>query len=151
MFYVGDKKGLLTACHQNDIDIKANGTSPEVFHWWLLHYIKDNGVDFYADLAPGEQVWNYPVYRYEMEITDNGSEMNVICYIWYLDFAEPDISENVIKSNRYTYILTKSGNEITGGRWTGNSVVKPPEQLNLPLKFIQHPNIISIIKSNKRA
>ena len=134
IFYVGDKKGLLTVCHQTDVCIRENSHPPEVFHWWLLHYIKDNGVDFYAELEPGVQVWNYPVFKYEMEALDNGDQLSVTCQIWYADdMVDPDIQGTKVLSNTYTYTLYRTGDEITGGEWTGASVYNHPQQLVLPV------------------
>ena len=50
IFRVGDKKGLLTLAHNNDIGELGDGVHPEVFHFWLLNYIKDQRKAFVADL-----------------------------------------------------------------------------------------------------
>ena len=134
IFYVGDKKGLLTACHQTDLDIRANSHPPEVFHWWLLHYIKDNGLDFHANLDSSGQVWHYPVYRYDMDTIDHGDSVDVTCQIWYVDdLVDPDIQGSVVLSKVYSYTLYKQEDEITGGEWTGASVVDHPQMLVIPL------------------
>jgi hypothetical protein len=134
IFYVGDKKGLITACHTTDVNIKANSHPPEVFHFWLLQYIKEQGISFYAELEPGVEVWNYPVYKYEMEIEDLGDRIKVSCQIWYVDNqVDPDIQGSVTLTKIYTYLLYQSGGEVTGGEWTGASVSDHPAQLTLPI------------------
>lgn len=134
IFYVGDKKGLLTACHQNPVSTRVNAYDPAVFHYWLLHYIKDNGVDFYADLDLGVPIWNYPIYKFEMEIDDLVDKMVVACWISYVDDeVDPDIQGSVVRKKYYTYELEKSGSDIVGGVWTGNSEYDHPQQLVLPI------------------
>ncbi len=134
-FYVGDKKGLLTACHQTDVSVKANSHPPEVFHLWLLRYIKDQKTAFYGDLDGGLEVWNYPIFKYEMETNRAGSTMSVKCKIWYADdLVRPDYVGTKVKTATYTYILYLSGEEITGGQWTGSSVADHPEILALPME-----------------
>lgn len=135
IFNVGDKKGLLTACHENDVTIRINSHEPEVFHEWLLQYIKDSGIAFYAELEPGEEVWNYPIYRYEMDTLNYGDSISVTCRIWYADdLVDPDYQGTKTLTKLYTYILYKGeNNEITGGEWTGASIYNHPQQLVLPL------------------
>ena len=135
LFNVGDKNGLLTACHENDVNIRINSHDPEVFHEWLLQYIKNSGIAFYAELEPGDEVWNYPIYRYEMETLNYGDSISVTCRIWYADdLVDPDYQGTKAMTKLYTYILYKGENdEITGGEWTGASIYNHPQQLVLPL------------------
>ncbi len=133
-FYVGDKKGLLTACHQHDISVKANSHAPEIFHLWLLRYIKEQGKAFYGDLDGGPEIWNYPIYKYEMETNSYGYRMDVTCKIWYADdLVDPDYVGTKAHTKTYTYTLYLSEGEITGGEWTGSNVVDHPEMLAIPL------------------
>lgn len=134
IFYVGDKKGLITACHDTDASIRENAQTPDIFHYWLLRYIQDEGVDFYAELDPSEEVWNYPVYKYEMTTSETGGAMDVICKIWYADdMVSPDFQGTKARTKTYTYTLSMVGSEITGGEWTGNSHTDHPTQLRLPV------------------
>jgi len=128
LFYVGDKKGLISACHGSDLKELASGSAVEVFHQWLLYYIKDNGLAFVADLAPSEEFWSYPIYKYSMEITESGSRQSVSCRIWYAsDFVDPDFQGTEPLSEFYTYELYLDGDgEVTGGAWTGTSAYNHP-------------------------
>ncbi len=135
VFYVGDKKGLMTALHELswEVGIRESPDTPDIFHRWLLQYVKTLGVAFYAELDPSFEAWNYPVYRYEMETTDSGSAMDVVCTIWYVDDqVHPDFLGTLALTKRYTYRLFKSGNAIVGGEWTGASVTNRPSQLVMP-------------------
>jgi four helix bundle protein len=135
IFYVGDKKGLITACHGSDIKEIASASEPQVFHQWLLYYIKDNGLAFVGELEPSEEFWSYPIYRYSMEITENGSRMSVSCRIWYADdFVDPDFQGTKALSKVYTYdlYLNEEG-EITSGEWTGQSSYDHPGLIWRPI------------------
>lgn len=134
LYKVGDKKGLVTVCHEFDDVIKANSHDPTVFHTWLLSYIKGAGLPFYAELDPSEEVWNYPVYRYELTTNVSDTKDSVTCRIWYADDqVDPDFMGTQALTKLYTYDLYKSGTEITGGEWTGLSVIDHPQQLTLPV------------------
>jgi hypothetical protein len=135
IFRVGDKKGLLTLAHNNDIGELADGSAPEEFHFWLLKYIKDQRRAFVADLAAGEEVWSYPIYKYEMESSRNGNVESVRVWIYYADdFVEPDYRGTKVRTSLYTYDLFLDGaGAITGGQWKGASVADHPELLRFSL------------------
>ena len=135
VFRVGDKKGLLTLAHHADIVEKDDGSWPETFHYWLLHYIKDQQKAFTADLWAGAEVWSYPVYQYEMQISGGGAVQSVWVKIYFADdFVHPDFMGTRVSTNQYTYDLFLDGNgAITGGQWTGVSVIDHPESLSVPL------------------
>jgi hypothetical protein len=151
LFRVGDKKGLITACHDNDVSIRINAETPDIFHYWLLHYIKDQGISFYAELDPSIQVWNYPITRYEMTTIEKNGGKNVTCQIWFADdMVDPDIQGTVELTKLYTYDLVTAGDEITGGEWTGASVYNHPQKLVLPVSpgsnnpYLDYPFIRNI-------
>ncbi len=135
IFRVGDKKGLLTLAHHKDIVETDNGSYPESFHYWLLHYIKDQKKAFTADLFAGTEVWSYPIYKYEMQITGGGATQSVYVKIYYADdFVFPDFMGTQERSTFYTYDLFLDGSgAITGGQWTGNSITDHPENMSIPL------------------
>ncbi len=135
VFRVGDKKGLLTLAHSNDIGEIGNGIEPDVFHLWLLKYIKDEGKPFVADLWTGEEVWSYPVYRYDMTSSVSGSVESVEVTIYFADDAvAPDYRGTLVHPYHYTYdLFLGAGGAIVGGQWTGASVVDHPELLSISL------------------
>jgi len=135
LYNVGDKKALLTACHDFDVMTVANATDPAVFHAWLLRYIKEAGLSFYSDLDLTQEVWNYPIYKYAMTTSSTGSQMAVSCQIWYAgDQVSPDYQGTKVLTKTYTYTLTTNSNgEITGGIWTDASVNDHPQLLLLPI------------------
>lgn len=135
IFRVGDKKGLLTLAHNSDIGELGNGAQPEVFHFWLLKYIKDQREAFVADLWTGEEVWSYPIYKYEMESSRNGNVESVSVTVYFADDAvEPDYRGTKVRAYHYTYDLSLDGTgAITGGQWTGASITDHPELLSFSL------------------
>ena len=135
IFRVGDKKGLLTLAHNSDIGELGNGTDPDVFHLWLLKYIKDQGEAFVADLWAGVEVWSYPIYKYEMQTSRNGNVESVWVRVYYADDAvEPDYRGTQVRTADYTYDLFLDGaGAITGGQWTGTSIADHPELLSFSL------------------
>jgi hypothetical protein len=135
VFRIGDKKGLLTLVHNNDIGLFGNGVQPEVFHLWLLNYIKDQGKAFVADLWAGEEVWSYPIYKYEMTTSISGGVESVAVTVYFADDAvEPDYRGTQVRFNHYTYNLFLDGTgAITGGEWTEASIIDHPELLSISL------------------
>jgi hypothetical protein len=135
IFRVGDKKGLLTLAHNSDIGELADGSLPEEFHFWLLKHIKDQGKAFVADLDPGEQVWSYPIYKYDMQTARNGNVESVSVKIYYADdLVVPDYQGTNVLTNNYTYDLFLDGaGAITDGQWTGRSIADHPNLLSFSL------------------
>jgi len=136
IFRVGDKKGLVTLVHDTDLFERGYGENPEVFHYWLLHYIGDEKKAFVADLDAGEEVWSYPIYQYEMESVREGNIESVDVLIYYADdFVDPDYMGTKIRKESYTYdLFLDEDNNITHGEWTGRSMAIHPERLTMPLE-----------------
>lgn len=135
VFRVGDKKGLLTLCHDDDFYIMGFGNNPKEFHLWLLQYIKDEKRAFTADLATGEEVWYYPIYRYEMQTTGGRTRQSVNVKIYYAaDDVHPDYigTKEMIRQYTYTLDLNSTG-DVIGGEWTGSSVSNYPEIMKIPV------------------
>ncbi len=134
-FRVGDKKGLLTLAHTKDMVERADGTKPENLHFWLLNYIKDQKKAFAADLDPSTQVWTYPIYRYSMESTIQGSKESVTVSIFYADDnVHPDYMGTKELGKTYTYdLFIDEDGGISGGEWTGWSIDDHPHGLSFPL------------------
>jgi hypothetical protein len=134
IFRIGDKKGLLTLAYNNALIRMGQGADPATFHFWLLDYIKDQKRSFVADLGTGEEVWSYPIYKYEMQTSRTGDKESVRVLVYYADYAVPDYRGTTILTSVYTYDLTldKDG-AVTGGQWTGASVSNYPEIMHIPL------------------
>lgn len=128
-FRVGDKKGILTAANTDNLVEYENGASPAVFHYWLLHYIQDQGKAFVADLDATGELWSYPIFRFDMTSNAKAGGEAVTVTIHYADdMVEPDYMGTRVRRKTYTYTLALSGDGgITGGQWTGASVADHPQ------------------------
>ncbi len=157
---VGDKKGLLAACHAEDqIQYEFCSQSPEAFHRYLLTYIGEAGQVIAADLDASEEFWSYPIYRYEIEVIQGGSYDQVTCSIWHADDLgfSPDFEGTVEVEKTYQYNLEKDeiGNYIIGGgSWQGTSVDDHPAVVWIPVAlspenlFIDYDTVKEIALSN---
>lgn len=134
VFRVGDKKGLLTLCHERDLVELGDGRKPEEFHYWLLNYIQDQGLAFVADLDPGEEQWNYPIYQVDMQSSKSGNFENITAIISYAtDNVHPDYMGTKSITKTYTYTLQLDANDnIVGGSWTGDSITDHPDRMMFP-------------------
>ena len=129
LFRVGDKKGILTAANTDNYVEYESGASPAVFHYWLLNYIQDQGRAFVADLDPTGELWSYPVYRFDMTSSARSGGESVTVTIYYADdLVAPDFMGTQVRKKTYTYTLALTGEgNVSGGQWTGDSVVDHPQ------------------------
>lgn len=134
IFRVGDKKGLLTLSHLNDFIERADGSAAN-FHLWLLTYLQDQAVPFFADLDLTEQKWFYPIFKCDLNSFKSGNTESVTATIYYaLDNVFPDYLGTKIQQRTYTYDLQLDGlGDIIGGQWTADSINDHPEVLAYPL------------------
>ena len=76
-FRVGDKKGILTALYRRTLYNRYGIYSPIDFHHILEEFIKGQRTPIIINLGSSQEVWNYPVYRYE---TTSYQNANVLHY-----------------------------------------------------------------------
>lgn len=143
-FNIGDKKGLLTLLHSDDMVIIKYCNSPLYFHQYLLEYIGENKIPIVADLDMTGELWSYPIYRYEMSITELSEHDDIQCRILYAtDDVEPDFTGTETRYETYYYRLLKDefGN-YTAGQWTGISQAGHPEKVWVPIsQGADNPNL----------
>jgi hypothetical protein len=143
-FEVGDLKGLLCACHEQDVansygDRYGDGNGSEDPQdlkpdelWRLLQmYVKQRKLALILDLESGDQVWNYPVYQYEVTYDAAGSG-------WYdaelkLVVADNNVDPSFVGTepalHSYTFrFQMQDGSIVMGsGEWTGASSDDHPD------------------------
>jgi hypothetical protein len=150
-FAVGDKKGLLSAFYAGNVaavyygeryseegddfdDVYPGGVNG--FHQTLINYIANQGLPIIMDLEPGPQVWNHPVFRYEMEWFDQDHRRYVTCTVWMVsDNVTPDFVGTQEFTRTYTYSLEIDGmGELLDepGQWEGASVDSHPDFMWFP-------------------
>jgi hypothetical protein len=142
-FGVGDQKGLLAACHGQDIansygqrfENPATDDPDDIYPdelWRVLQlYLKEKKIPLIMDMDPGPQVWNYPVYQYQVEYKDGGDG-------WYyaamqLVAADDNVQPDYVGTQPILFNLTfrfkmQEGAVVAGsGQWTGNSKKDHPD------------------------
>lgn len=134
---VADKKGLLTLAHSDDLKLDQSWLSdPRKLHFFLLTYLKEQGLGIGIDLDPGNEFWSHPLYRFEMDISSGASTDFVTCTVFYADYL-PVYNEQhttIERSKTYTYRLTKDGaGQYVSGEWTGSSVTDHPGYIWVPI------------------
>ena len=137
---VGDKKGLLTACHfKDEINYKDCSNNPEYFHRYLLKYIGEQGECIGSDLDSSGSFWSYPIYSYDMTISSGLESDYVVCKIEYpTDFVDPDYQGSLMRTETYRYRLYKDAEgSITGGDWLAESVENHPQWVWVPVGINQ--------------
>ncbi|HDS16033.1 MAG TPA: hypothetical protein ENN66_05400 [Proteobacteria bacterium] len=155
---VGDKKGLLAACHvEDEILYEYCQQSPEPFHRYLLKYIGERGEMIGADLDSSSAFWSYPIYRYEMEVTSGQVSDQIVCTIWHADdFVEPDYQGTKVQSRTYVYRLDKNsqGHYSGGGAWLqGDPGELHPQSVWIPIGvrrenlFVDYDRVVEMAQS----
>jgi len=134
IFNTGDKKGLITTLHQKDLNNAVICDDPLSFHTFLLQYVGDEKIGMCSDLDPGEEVWTYPLYKYEGSISESETYDDIQMKIYYANDLDidPDYIGTVVKSKNYTYRLFKDEFGYTEGDWTGGSISDHPHTAWFP-------------------
>jgi hypothetical protein len=156
---IGDQKGMLTACHTEDVaqhyGIRYTGQpyeDPQDIYpdelWRVLRlYIQEQGVPIVMDIEAGPEVWNYPVYAYEVRYgpDESGSQYVGEMSVWMCDDTVPPdfVGVKVAKETYYFTFQIQGGSVAMGsGRWIGPSVENHPDFAWYPqIAVAQNPEI----------
>jgi len=155
---VGDKKGLLTACHASDVTIYENcGANPAIFHKYLIENLLEKKRCIGADLDSSEEFWSYPIFRFEMDIISGKDADQVDCTIYHADdFVDPDYVGTAERTRNYRYQLEKNDDgAYTGtGRWLKSSSgslhpewVWVPVGINQNKLFVEYDKVVEMADS----
>lgn len=157
---IGDQKGMLTACHTDDIaqhyGVRFRGEPGEDGQdiypdelWRVLRlYIKERGVPIIVDTEAGVQVWNYLVYAYRVRYRpmDASNRCFAEMSLWMADDSVPPdiIGAQVAKQTYYFTFQLRDGSAVLGsGRWYGPSVGDHPDFAWFPyLARAENPEIV---------
>lgn len=141
---VGDQKGMLAACHTEDVSNSygdrfgdGNGEedpqdlAPDVLWRILKLYLGDQQVPLVADIEAGPEVWNFPVYAYEIQTDGTGDGRHAaVLTLWMVDDGVPaDFVGSQVRRLTYTFTFEmRSGAVVMGSaRWTGRSRQDHPD------------------------
>ena len=142
-FGIGDLKGLLATCHTQDVantygdrfgDCKGSedrrDLAPDQL-WMLLQlFVRQQRLPLILDLESGEEVWNYPVYQYQVDYRDgdSGSDRRPLSRCSGQQ-RRPRVRRNPACRARVHFPgQARDGAVVLGsGEWTGNSVQDHPD------------------------
>jgi hypothetical protein len=134
-FNVGDLKGLIRACYYDSYihAIQWDCSYPSNFWIALRNQIYSQGSAVIMDLKLGVQVWNYPIFEYDIDYTPIGSDsFNCLAAIKY---ERDDVNASFVghssatKSYNFT-VYMPGGNpppQSNSGTWTGSSTTDHPD------------------------
>ncbi len=136
IFNVGDIKGLLTAIYDNVKFITYDFRYPIYFHDILNQYIKEYKVPVVMNLGSEDEekdeVWNYPVYKYDTSHRSVGTKVEYTTTIYFADDnVDPDYVGTKELHRTYTYFLELDGDIIIDSGWTGSSISNHPENARI--------------------
>ncbi len=147
-FSVADLKGLITELYYapsaENYGERYNGRegedysdiAPGLFHQVIRYYVGQQRVALVADIDAGEQVWNYPLYAYDMGFAADDQYSNVTHVTARVSYADDgvvaDYAGTQVLEKEYTYWLQFDGDEIVDSGWEGDSVEDHPDFLWVP-------------------
>ena len=158
---IGDQKGLLTVCHTENLanswgdrygDSQGSEDPLDIYPdllWRLLKlHLGQQGVALVLDVEPGEEVWNFPVYHYEVQYAPQSDQGQYRANMTLL-MADDGVPPTYVgtKTRKQTYQFTfqmRDGNIVMGsGRWTGPSVKDHPDFAWYPYQAVAtNPEVI---------
>ncbi|WP_207680962.1 hypothetical protein [Desulfonema magnum] len=132
VFYVGDKKGLLTAVYHGTLFNSYSTDTPEDFHRLLEDFIAGQKTPIIMDLGDNGESWNYPVFKYDTDYTQEGNIRHYTTTIYHaMDEVPPDFIGTLIRTVTFYYyfVLDENGN-ITESGWEKGTT--PPVNASEP-------------------
>ncbi|MFH1153699.1 MAG: hypothetical protein V1793_07785 [Pseudomonadota bacterium] len=137
VFNVGDKKGLMTALYDGIKYTTYSFSDPTVFHQVIDEYIKVKKVPVVMDLG-GEgdaygEVWNYPVYKYDISSHTASGWTNYKVTLYFADdMVDPDYIGTKVLSRSYTYAFRIDNGVVLESQWTGATIDRNPKNCRVP-------------------
>lgn len=156
VFDTSDQKGILCEQYMNTYCMffgkrywsnkdDMDDIYPDQFHQLLLEYIGTGKSAMIVDASCDEQVWNYPIYKFESNwssgwLSENKLKVKTTCY-FADDNVRPDFVGTKWFSVTYTYnLFTDDNGNITGGEWTGQSSDTHPDFVWVPTADAPNPS-----------
>jgi len=158
---VGDQKGLLTACHTQDLanswgdrfgDGEGSGDPQDLrpdLLWRLLKlHLGQRGVPLVLDVEAGAEVWNYPIYQYELRYypisgageagRDAPNRQANLTLLMADDAVPPGYRGTKVRKQTYQFTFQlRHGNVVAGsGHWVGRSREDHPDFAWYPYKAV---------------
>ena len=133
-FLVGDKKALLTVLYDGTLYNRYYFNKPEDFHEVLEDFIRTQKTPIIMDLGTEGEIWNYPVFKYDMDYTQAANVRHYTTSIYYAsDAVRPDYAGTfVYTSTHYYYFVLDGEGNITESGWEGSSINSHPKNASEP-------------------
>jgi len=123
-FCVGDKKGLLTVAYDGPGRVYQVVNTPLGFHQVLEDIIRTQGMPLIIDTGSGEEIWNFPVYKYDSSYTVTGNIRHYTVTIYMADDdVHPDDVGTKVRDRRYYYFFEMDGETVVDSGWEAGSQV----------------------------
>lgn len=133
IFNVGDKKGILAAFYYNAIYETYSVKNPEDFHAILKTNIAYQNNSLIMDLGSADEVWTYPVFKYETQYNQTGNIRHYETTVFYAKYSKPDQTGTRVGDRKFFYYFQLDGNVIVGSGWEGSSIQQPPKKAFIPI------------------
>ncbi|MBF0223870.1 MAG: hypothetical protein HQK76_00320 [Desulfobacterales bacterium] len=133
VFYVGDKKGLLTVLYNETLYNQYDIYSPADFHRLLIEFLGNKKSPFIFDIGGQYEVWNYPVFKCDINYTQIENTQHYTTKVYYAtDDVSPDYVGTIINTDTYEYkfVFDDAGNLID--TYWGNSTASVPRHFREP-------------------
>lgn len=146
-FRIRDRKGLIIETYDECADgthheLYVNDPSPGLFWRYLRHELRgDNpmhghGMGFVGELYYGSEVWNYPVYKYEVNYSSSPPYYGTI-KIWVANDNSPSYADSTyLYNSTFTYEfqgVTGDGTDpVDSGTWVGSGPYDRPDAIWRP-------------------
>jgi hypothetical protein len=133
-FLVGDKKALLTVLYDGTLYNRYYFNKPEDFHEVLEDFIRTQKTPIIMDLGTEGEIWNYPVFKYDVDYTQAANVRHYTTSIYYAsDAVRPDYAGTfVYTSTHYYYFVLDGEGNITESGWEGSSINSHPKNASEP-------------------
>lgn len=166
VFHVGDSKGLLCVVHNADpatfwgdrygdgINDDRQDIRPCLLWQVLRSHMRDRRLPLIIDFDAGPEVWNMPVYQYEVRYTRRGHRVQGRMTLWLVGFSgDADAVGSATGTKTYEFVVRVDGggNVVLGsGEWTGPSRSDHPDFAWFPVArrtsnpFVEYPAVYRI-------
>jgi hypothetical protein len=137
VFRVGDKKALLTVLYDGVWYNAYHVRDPVEFQYVLETFIKGRNQPIVMDLGSEEEVWSFPVYKYEISSDEGDPIRHYTTTIHFAsDMVHPDYTGTLLESRTYCYWFRLQGSEIIASGWEEASAGNPPKVAYEPLSIM---------------
>lgn len=138
LFNVGDKKGLLTATYEGLLYNRYNIDTPLDFHNILEDFVAGRKIPIIMDLHTNNEVWNFPIFKYETDYIEDG---NIRHYTTKIFYASDDVSPDYIGTAfstaiYYYYFVINENGDIIESQWENISEYDHPLNASEPLGML---------------